>query len=107
MCHSVSKGLFASQRDLHNFVAEDVRILSKLFAIALQQDRNHVGPVFTGNKLWWADDDSAQLGTASKRDGRNHMILRNKTNGVVHMKVYDREGQKGKAVCNSTRAVKV
>lgn len=52
--------------------------------------------MFTGGKLWWADEESAQLGTVTKRDGRNLVILRNKTNGVVHMKVYDREGQKGK-----------
>ncbi|TKS67473.1 Prolow-density lipoprotein receptor-related protein 1 [Collichthys lucidus] len=48
-----------------------------------------------GGKLWWADEESAQLGTVTKRDGRNTVILRNKTSGVVHMKVYDREGQKG------------
>uniref|UniRef100_A0A8D2ZZH8 EGF-like domain-containing protein n=1 Tax=Scophthalmus maximus TaxID=52904 RepID=A0A8D2ZZH8_SCOMX len=52
-----------------------------------------------GGKLWWADEESAQLGTVTKRDGRNLVILRNKTNGVVHMKVYDREGQKGKNPC--------
>ncbi len=52
--------------------------------------------VVTGGKLWWADEESAQLGTVTKRDGRNMVILRNKTSGVVHMKVYDREGQKGK-----------
>lgn len=49
----------------------------------------------TGGKLWWADDDLAQLGTVAKRDGRSLVALRNKTSGVVHMKVYDREGQKG------------
>lgn len=48
-----------------------------------------------GGKLWWADDESAQLGTVTKRDGRNLVVLRNKTSGLVHMKVYDREGQKG------------
>lgn len=48
-----------------------------------------------GGKLWWADDDSGQLGTVTKRDGRNPAILRNKTGGVIHMKVYDREAQKG------------
>ncbi|KAM9364417.1 LOW QUALITY PROTEIN: low-density lipoprotein receptor-related protein 1B-like [Pholidichthys leucotaenia] len=52
-----------------------------------------------GGKLWWADDDSAQLGTVTKRDGRNLVALRNKTSGVVHMKVYDREGQKGRNPC--------
>lgn len=52
--------------------------------------------VITGGKLWWADEESGQLGTVTKRDGRNLVILRNKTSGVVHMKVYDREGQRGK-----------
>lgn len=49
----------------------------------------------SGGKLWWADEEGAQLGTVNKRDGRNPAVLRNKTSGVVHMKVYDREGQKG------------
>uniref|UniRef100_A0A8C1Q9I9 Low density lipoprotein receptor-related protein 1Bb n=1 Tax=Cyprinus carpio TaxID=7962 RepID=A0A8C1Q9I9_CYPCA len=52
-----------------------------------------------GGKLWWADDDLAQLGTVAKRDGRNPAVLRNKTSGVVHMKVYDRDGQKGVNAC--------
>lgn len=52
-----------------------------------------------GGKLWWADDDSGQLGTVTKRDGRNLAILRNKTGGVIHMKVYDREAQKGNFLC--------
>ncbi|XP_064182725.1 low-density lipoprotein receptor-related protein 1B-like isoform X2 [Anguilla rostrata] len=52
-----------------------------------------------GGKLWWADDSSAQLGTVAKRDGRNPLVLRNKTSGVVHMKVYDKEGQKGRNAC--------
>lgn len=53
--------------------------------------------MITGGKLWWADEESGQLGTVTKRDGRNVVILRNKTSGVVHMKVYDREGQKGRS----------
>uniref|UniRef100_A0AAY4C4T1 EGF-like domain-containing protein n=1 Tax=Denticeps clupeoides TaxID=299321 RepID=A0AAY4C4T1_9TELE len=52
-----------------------------------------------GAKLWWADDILAQLGTVNKRDGRNVAIMRNKTTGVVHMKVYDREMQKGRNPC--------
>ncbi|KAJ8282634.1 hypothetical protein COCON_G00051530 [Conger conger] len=52
-----------------------------------------------GGKLWWADDGLAQLGTVTKRDGRNPLVLRNKTSGVVHMKVYDKEGQKGRNAC--------
>ncbi|XP_037542041.1 low-density lipoprotein receptor-related protein 1B [Nematolebias whitei] len=53
-----------------------------------------------GGKLWWADDETAQLGTVTKRDGRNFAVLRNKTSGVVHMKVYDKEGQKGRNPCH-------
>ncbi|MBN3319690.1 LRP1B protein, partial [Atractosteus spatula] len=52
-----------------------------------------------GGKLWWADESSARLGTVNKRDGRNPVILRNKTSGVVHMKLYDKEGQKGRNPC--------
>uniref|UniRef100_A0A8C4MYX3 LDL receptor related protein 1B n=1 Tax=Equus asinus asinus TaxID=83772 RepID=A0A8C4MYX3_EQUAS len=50
-------------------------------------------------KLWWADQNLAQLGTCSKRDGRNPTVLRNKTSGVVHMKVYDNEAQQGSNSC--------
>uniref|UniRef100_A0A8C2AJW7 Low density lipoprotein receptor-related protein 1Bb n=1 Tax=Cyprinus carpio TaxID=7962 RepID=A0A8C2AJW7_CYPCA len=57
------------------------------------------GSVKSSGKLWWADDDLAQLGTVAKRDGRNPAVLRNKTSGVVHMKVYDRDGQKGRNAC--------
>ncbi|XP_051039808.1 low-density lipoprotein receptor-related protein 1B-like [Phodopus roborovskii] len=51
-------------------------------------------------KLWWADQNLAQLGTCNKRDGRNPTILRNKTSGVVHMKVYDKEAQQGSNSCH-------
>lgn len=53
--------------------------------------------IFIDKKLWWADQNLAQLGTCSKRDGRNPTVLRNKTSGVVHMKVYDKEAQQGKS----------
>ncbi|XP_061081754.1 low-density lipoprotein receptor-related protein 1B-like [Conger conger] len=52
-----------------------------------------------GGQLWWADENSAQLGTVAKRDGLNPMVLRNRTGGVVHMKVYDQETQKGRNLC--------
>lgn len=51
--------------------------------------------IFIDKKLWWADHNLAQLGTCSKRDGRNPAVLRNKTSGVVHMKVYDKAAQQG------------
>ncbi|KAL6038899.1 hypothetical protein STEG23_007727, partial [Scotinomys teguina] len=50
-------------------------------------------------KLWWADQNLAQLGTCNKRDGRNPTVLRNKTSGIVHMKVYDKEAQQGINSC--------
>uniref|UniRef100_A0A671S9X1 Low density lipoprotein receptor-related protein 1Ba n=1 Tax=Sinocyclocheilus anshuiensis TaxID=1608454 RepID=A0A671S9X1_9TELE len=52
-----------------------------------------------GGKLWWADDVLAQLGTINKRDGKNLTVLRNKTTGVVHIKVYDKDSQKGRNPC--------
>ncbi|KAG7252191.1 hypothetical protein CRUP_006530, partial [Coryphaenoides rupestris] len=50
-------------------------------------------------KLWWANEESAQLVLGNNRDGRNLVVLRNKTSGVVHIKVYDREGQQGRNLC--------
>ena len=61
----------------------------------------------SGGKLWWANEESAQLGTVTKRDGRNLAVLRNKTSGVVHMKVYDREGQRGKATHSTLHLTRV
>uniref|UniRef100_A0A672NBG1 Low-density lipoprotein receptor-related protein 1B-like n=1 Tax=Sinocyclocheilus grahami TaxID=75366 RepID=A0A672NBG1_SINGR len=52
-----------------------------------------------GGKLWWADDVLAQLGTVNKRDGKNLTVLRNKTTGVVHIKVYDKDSRKGRNPC--------
>lgn len=50
---------------------------------------------FADKKLWWADQNLAQIGTCNKKDGRNPTVLRNKTSGVVHMKVYDKAAQQG------------
>ncbi|KAF5890991.1 low-density lipoprotein receptor-related protein 1B-like, partial [Clarias magur] len=52
-----------------------------------------------GSKLWWADDVLAQIGTVRKKDGQNMAVLRTKTSGVVQIRVYDKDGQKGKNVC--------
>ncbi|XP_031410179.1 low-density lipoprotein receptor-related protein 1B-like [Meleagris gallopavo] len=54
---------------------------------------------YVNKKLWWADQNLAQIGTCNKRDGRNPTILRNKTSGVVHMKVYDKAAQQGSNSC--------
>ncbi|KAG9261064.1 low-density lipoprotein receptor-related protein 1B-like [Astyanax mexicanus] len=52
-----------------------------------------------GSKLWWADDVLAQVGTINKKDGKNMEVLRSKTTGVVQIRVYDKDGQKGENVC--------
>ncbi|XP_047676249.1 low-density lipoprotein receptor-related protein 1B-like isoform X1 [Tachysurus fulvidraco] len=52
-----------------------------------------------GGKLWWADDALAQIGTVRKKDGQNLAVLRTKTTGVIQIRVYDKDGQKGKNVC--------
>uniref|UniRef100_A0AAR2M5Q5 EGF-like domain-containing protein n=1 Tax=Pygocentrus nattereri TaxID=42514 RepID=A0AAR2M5Q5_PYGNA len=52
-----------------------------------------------GDKLWWADDVLAQVGTMNKRDGKNVEVLRSKTTGVVQIRIYDKDGQKGNNVC--------
>lgn len=51
---------------------------------------------FTDRTLWWADQNLGQLGTCNKKDGRNPTVLRNKTSGVINMKVYDKAAQQGK-----------
>uniref|UniRef100_H2ZVH0 EGF-like domain-containing protein n=1 Tax=Latimeria chalumnae TaxID=7897 RepID=H2ZVH0_LATCH len=53
------------------------------------------------DKLWWADQNSAQLGICNKKDGRNPTVLRNKTSGIVHMKVYDKETQQDQVHCSN------
>lgn len=106
----VFEGLCASQCDMPGYFTEEDKILKNylkeevplIFTLLpyLNCIYSHIfyaiTLMVTGGKLWWADEESAQLGTVTKRDGRNPVILRNKTSGVVHMKVYDREGQKGK-----------
>lgn len=100
----VFEGLYASHRDVPRyFTEEDKKQEVSLIGLLpyLKYIYSHIfyaiTSIVTGGKLWWADEESAQLGTVTKRDGRNPVILRNKTSGVVHMKVYDREAQKGKA----------
>lgn len=48
--------------------------------------------------MWWADDNLAQLGTVSKRGGLDMVVLRNKTTGIVHMKMYDEDSQTGNVI---------
>lgn len=48
-----------------------------------------------GNKLWWADQGTDQIGTCDKKDGGNWKVLRNSTSPMMHMKVYNETVQKG------------
>ncbi|KAM4794631.1 prolow-density lipoprotein receptor-related protein 1 [Rhinophrynus dorsalis] len=53
-----------------------------------------------GNKLWWADHASDKMGTCNKKDGSDPRVLRQSTNQVMHMKVYDEDIQKGTNNCS-------
>lgn len=50
----------------------------------------------SGDKLWWADQGTDQIGTCDKKDGGNWRVLRNNTSPMMHMKIYDEDVQKGK-----------
>ncbi|XP_062895316.1 low-density lipoprotein receptor-related protein 1-like [Mobula hypostoma] len=52
-----------------------------------------------GDRLWWADQGSEQMGTCAK-DGSDVVVLRNSTTPVMHMKVYDEEIQTGRNPCS-------
>ncbi|KAL6483428.1 hypothetical protein MHYP_G00083000 [Metynnis hypsauchen] len=52
-----------------------------------------------GDKLWWADQGTDQVGTCDKNGG-NWKILRNSTSPVMHMKIYNETvQQKGTNLC--------
>lgn len=48
-----------------------------------------------GDKLWWADQGTDQIGTCDKKDGENWRVMRNNTSPMMHMRIYDEEVQKG------------
>lgn len=52
-----------------------------------------------GNKLWWADQGTDQIGTCDKKDGGNWKVLRNSTSPMMHMKIYNETVQKGATTC--------
>ncbi|KAG7228330.1 hypothetical protein INR49_009194, partial [Caranx melampygus] len=47
-----------------------------------------------GDKLWWADQGTDQIGTCDKMDGGNWKVLRNNTSPMMHMRIYDEDVQK-------------
>lgn len=48
-----------------------------------------------GDKLWWADQGTDQIGTCDKKNGGNWKVLRNNTSPLMHMKIYNETVQKG------------
>ncbi|XP_017271351.1 low-density lipoprotein receptor-related protein 1 isoform X3 [Kryptolebias marmoratus] len=54
-----------------------------------------------GDKLWWADQGSDQIGTCDKSDGGNWKVLRNSTSPMMHMKIYNETVQKGTNLCSN------
>uniref|UniRef100_A0A8C2HXH6 Low-density lipoprotein receptor-related protein 1-like n=1 Tax=Cyprinus carpio TaxID=7962 RepID=A0A8C2HXH6_CYPCA len=42
-----------------------------------------------GEKLWWADQGTDQIGTCDKSNGGNWKVLRNNTSPMMHMKIYN------------------
>ncbi|CAH2224426.1 prolow-density lipo receptor-related 1 [Pelobates cultripes] len=63
--------------------------LTKATALAIMDD-----------KLWWADHASDKMGTCNKKDGSDPRVLRQNTNQVMHMKVYNEDIQKGTNNCS-------
>ncbi|KAF3856478.1 hypothetical protein F7725_017201 [Dissostichus mawsoni] len=53
-----------------------------------------------GDKLWWADQGTDQIGTCDKKDGGSWKILRNSTSPMMHMKIYNETVQKGSNLCS-------
>ncbi|XP_016534121.1 low-density lipoprotein receptor-related protein 1-like isoform X3 [Poecilia formosa] len=53
-----------------------------------------------GDKLWWADQGTDQMGTCDKKDGGNWKVLRNSTSPMMHMKIYNETVQKGTNFCS-------
>lgn len=48
-----------------------------------------------GDKLWWADQGTDQIGRCDKSDGGNWKVMRNNTSPMMHMRIYDEDVQKG------------
>lgn len=47
----------------------------------------------------------AQIGTVRKKDGQNMAVLRVKTTGVVQIRLYDKDDQKGNVNTPSVRGI--
>lgn len=56
-------------------------------------------PLAAGDKLWWADQGSDQIGTCDKKDGGSWKVMRNNTSPMMHMRIYDESAQKCKKAC--------
>lgn len=58
-------------------------------------EKNFLHSFPAGDKLWWADQGTDQIGTCDKKDGGNWRVMRNNTSPMMHMRIYDEEVQKG------------
>ncbi|XP_067287513.1 low-density lipoprotein receptor-related protein 1 isoform X2 [Pseudorasbora parva] len=54
-----------------------------------------------GDKLWWADQGTDQIGTCNKSDGGDWKVLRNSTSPMMHMKIYNETVQTGSNMCSN------
>ncbi|KAF7208497.1 transcript variant X2 [Nothobranchius furzeri] len=54
-----------------------------------------------GDKLWWADQGTDQIGTCDKKDGGNWKVLRNSISPMMHMKIYNETVQTGTNLCSN------
>uniref|UniRef100_A0A3Q3XIF9 EGF-like domain-containing protein n=1 Tax=Mola mola TaxID=94237 RepID=A0A3Q3XIF9_MOLML len=54
-----------------------------------------------GDKLWWADQGTDQIGTCDKKDGGSWKVLRNSTSPIMHLKIYNETMQKGTNLCSN------
>uniref|UniRef100_A0A672MS37 LDL receptor related protein 1 n=1 Tax=Sinocyclocheilus grahami TaxID=75366 RepID=A0A672MS37_SINGR len=54
-----------------------------------------------GDKLWWADQGTDEIGTCDKSDGGDWKVLRNSTSPMMHMKIYNETVQTGSNMCSN------
>uniref|UniRef100_A0A673FZ58 Low-density lipoprotein receptor-related protein 1-like n=1 Tax=Sinocyclocheilus rhinocerous TaxID=307959 RepID=A0A673FZ58_9TELE len=54
-----------------------------------------------GDKLWWADQGTDEIGTCDKSDGGDWKVLRNSTSPMMHMKIYNETMQTGSNMCSN------
>ncbi|XP_056636916.1 low-density lipoprotein receptor-related protein 1 isoform X1 [Diorhabda sublineata] len=56
------------------------------------------------DKLYFADDNDQSIHSVDKLSGDNDTILRNSTGGVLALRIYDPEEQKGTHICENNKS---